>query len=148
MQAALRKLQRQACDRLCLVSWSVWGAGPLFDQLQEADLQNELRDELLYSAELAGLVPWTCRWRLHEAQSWTEGSLAANRLEGEYVRQLLQWRERHPDAVEACLSDSGFAGSPWEARLRSLLAELDPAEILLAARRRGGAWFSAQKEVA
>jgi DNA repair exonuclease SbcCD nuclease subunit len=138
MQHAAESIDHAEHEQLCLLRWKFKGAGPLHASLHDPDFCQELCDELHGGLQAAGYAVWTAGIRFdHPTDSPTEPT----RFQSEYLEALSHLGPGR-DSLALALAGSEARGTDWEGPLKTLLTQLDPEEVLAAARRWGWSQFS------
>jgi hypothetical protein len=147
MATLLEQTPRKPCERVWLVGWDVSGEGPLLQSLTERSFRDEL------SSDLTGLDPvpniHVHTYAMYLCPPAPVVALPADHdgLAAEYVSRLEVRFARSETALHETLSGSALRAGPWQARLETLVAELDDAEVGREAQRRALEWFASPEEL-
>jgi DNA repair protein SbcD/Mre11 len=147
MLAGLESIPRHASDRVWLVTWHVFGQGPLMESLAPGPEREALLETVHASHGLEGVEVATSAIRIYPEPAAASEMEPRGELAREFDRRLAERLARAPAALRRCLTESPLGGGPWEIQLESLVAELDAGEIAHDARRLGLTWFAAEEEL-
>jgi hypothetical protein len=146
MITALDQAPRHDSDRVWLIAWNITCAGSCPAVLRDEAERAELFRTLESNHGFRNLQIHAQTVRIRAGRELPADRDAGDELCREFDFRLKDRIARTQWPLERCLDDSRLNGGPWEAPLRSLLAELDAGEVALEARDLGLRWLAIGKE--
>lgn len=149
MHAAIGQVERQTSERVWLASWNVslphaeQQRSPLPEGLSAGQLP---RIEVPQTAEKSRLVVVPFAVRVPETSSGWNTDAPEHRLALEFAGLLDERLGSAGWSSSQCLAESPLHGGPWEARLESIVRDLDQQQIRDEALGLGLKWFTAEEE--
>jgi hypothetical protein len=147
MATVIERAGRKPCEKVWLVSWTVSGAGPLFESLAEKRFRDGLIAELVELDPLPGIALCTPAIEVHTSSPSSRPIGDHDELAADFLARLDERLSRHETARHECLAGSALHGGPWEMKLEALLAELDAGETAREAGRMTRHWFAVPEEL-
>ncbi|MFN0053458.1 MAG: exonuclease SbcCD subunit D [Planctomycetales bacterium] len=144
MLAALEQLPRYPSDRGWLIAWNVSGQGPWLETLADPQRRGKVLDEVHSQHGLEGLLIHSHAVRVcpQPGETPEEDDLAAA------FDRALAAKVNRPHWLAAQSADRFPPPyAQWNQALGALVAELDPQEVSLAARRLGRRWLAAEESI-
>lgn len=137
IRAALEAIPRTSQDELWLVTWLIAGSGSIYE-----DLQDQERAVRFWNDATQGIGGQSPQLHLRKVRYSNPLDLhvATDFLSQEYARQLGSWGTSS-DLRDRVVAASALADGPWAARLKTVLADVDPQDALLYAHRLGWTWL-------
>jgi hypothetical protein len=146
MATLLEQTPRKPCERVWLVGWEFSGEGPLLESLTERSFRDELSGELTGLDPVPNVHVHTYALRVRQPALAVPRMADHDGLATEYVSRLEKRFARPESALDETLSGSALRAGPWQAKLESLVAELDAGEVGRDAQTRALEWFASLEE--
>jgi hypothetical protein len=147
MATLLERTPRKPCERVWLVGWDIAGEGSLLDSLTERSIRDELSSNLTGLDPVPNIHVHTHAMRVHPPIPALSPMADHDGLAAEYVSRLQERFAQPETALHETLSGSTLRAGPWQARLETLVAEIDAGEVGREAQRRALEWFASHEEL-
>lgn len=146
MASLLEQTPREACEKVWFTAWNVTGEGPLIELLADRAFRDELAFELAVLDPVPRVQIQIHALRVHVSAQAARSIAGHDELFAEYVAHIEERFSGRHKALAECLAGSALSSGPWQARIESLIADLDADEIAGDACQMAQQWFAAQGE--
>jgi hypothetical protein len=147
MATLLEQTPRKPCERVWLVGWDISGEGPLLESLTERIFRDELCRDLTGLDPVPNIHVHTYALRVRRPAPAVPLMADHDGLAVEYISRLEERFAQSETALHEMLSGSTLRAGPWQARLETLVTDLDAAEVGREAQRRALEWFASLEEL-
>lgn len=134
-------------QNLCWIDLVIQGAGPLTEELLDAEACKQLRADILEYTSVDQVPLWVDRIDFHETRSNTELIAGSSRMTGDFLQQLDYLcetsAEQETSLLEQLPAPEGFPDSTWQ----NLRRDIELSHVIAATRSLGAQLLGTRREV-